>query len=85
MANVSGFKLNYEGIGKLLRSDEVRAELMRHGKRIEQSLNAEGHGEFRAFEGDNRTRARVFVDAYDAHAKNAVNAYPSMMARHLGA
>lgn len=82
-ASVGRVKLDYRGVGDVLRSDEVMSMLEKHGRRIESDLNTEGRGEFRAFEGNRRTRDRVFVTTYDRHAKRTANADPSIFSRHI--
>lgn len=84
MAEVIGkLKFNAKGLREVLGGDAVKAELMGRGGRIADSMNAEGHGEFRAFAGTRGKRARVFVNAYDAHAKNAANKDPAIFARNV--
>lgn len=80
---VDGFKLSYEGIGEVLRSDAVASILDGKGAEIASSMNGEGRGEFRSFPGDHGNRRRNFVVTYDRHAKRTANIDPGIFARHV--
>lgn len=82
-SRITGFKFNVKGIYETLNSEGVKKSLKESGDRIAESMTSEGHGEFRAFEGDRGKRPHVFVNAYDKHAKNAANADPAIFARNI--
>ena len=80
---VDGFKLSYEGIGEILKSDEVASILNEKGAEVADSMNGWGMGEFRSFPGDRGNRCRNFVVTYDRHAKRTANIDPGIFARHV--